>query len=125
VGRVARKPKGYWTEVLGITPKEDSIEYQRRWRAANPGSFKEWKYGVTQEEYLLLLKEQDFKCAICKTEEPGGRHSNWHIDHNHNTDVVRGLLCHNCNRGLGFFKDDPYFLDNAINYLCNTKEKAR
>jgi hypothetical protein len=117
---VARKSKGYWTELLGITPKEDSIEYQRRWRLANPGSFKFWKYGLTQERYLELLVEQNFQCVICKTKEPGGRHNNWHVDHNHDTGRVRGLLCWLCNSGLGKFKDRVDLLENAVKYL---KEK--
>lgn len=118
---MARKPKGYWTETLGITPSEDSLEYQRRWRQANPGNFKFWKYGITQEEYLELLKEQDFKCGICGTQEPGGRHSNWHIDHDHSSGKVRGLLCWLCNSGLGKFKDSIEIIDRAANYLRKHK----
>jgi len=118
---VARKPKGYWTEILGITPAEDRLEYQRRWRAANPGQFKNWKYGITQEEYLTLLKEQEFRCAICGATEPGGRHNNWHIDHCHWTGNVRGLLCWLCNSGLGKFKDSAEILEKASNYLRKAK----
>ncbi len=114
---MAREPKGYWQDTLGITPAEDRLEYQRRWRAANPGSFKFWKYGITQEEYLKLLVDQDFKCGICGTKEPGGRHNNWHIDHNHKTGKIRGLLCWLCNSGLGKFKDDISIMKKAVKWL--------
>jgi hypothetical protein len=118
---VGRKPKGYWTETLGITPKEDNLEYQRRWRQANPGNFKEWKYGLTQEEYLELLKSQNFECAICETKEPKGRHNNWHIDHDHETGLVRSLLCWLCNSGLGKFKDSEELLFKAAEYVRKHK----
>lgn len=117
----SRKPKGYCTEKLGMTPTEDSIEYQRRWRAANPDSFKFWKYGITQEEYLAKLEKQNFKCGICGTSSPGGRHDSWHIDHNHETNQVRGLLCWLCNSGLGKFKDSVNILTSAVEYLKKHK----
>ncbi len=71
-------------------------------------------YGLTHERFLVLLESQKFKCAICKiniTEET------LHVDHDHETNEVRGLLCQNCNFGLGRFKDDPHILYNAQKYL--------
>lgn len=55
------------------------------------------------------------KCEICETKNPGS--STFHTDHDHKSGIVRGLLCANCNKGLGHFKDDITILNNAIEYL--------
>jgi len=96
-------------------------EYLREWREDNPGAYKEWKYNITQKDYEALLLEQGGKCAICETEEPKGRRNTWHIDHDHRTGKVRGLLCWLCNSGLGKFKDDEDMLDKAATYLRRKK----
>jgi hypothetical protein len=74
------------------------------------------KFGMTRAEYERLREQQDNRCAICKVDKPGGR-GDWHVDHNHETGVSRGLLCLGCNIGLGCFKDDPAFLEAAALYL--------
>ena len=57
-------------------------------------------------------------CDICNTtENPGGQHNEWVIDHNHSTGVVRGLLCAHCNTALGLMRDSPARLRAAANYL--------
>jgi hypothetical protein len=73
-------------------------------------------YGLTVEQYEALLERQAGRCAICRTDEPGGR-GNWHVDHCHESNAVRGLLCATCNVGLGMFRDDPTRLAAAIAYL--------
>lgn len=75
-------------------------------------------YNITLDEYNLLLKEQDYKCALCGTEKAGGR-GTFHVDHDHKTGKVRGLLCHHCNTGLGLFYDSENLLLKAILYLKN------
>lgn len=82
------------------------------------------KYGLSLEDYDLLLYSQDGRCAICKTDNPvgeGNSHSfksyAFAVDHCHETGEVRGLLCNPCNRGLGFFKDSPQLLGNAQRYV--------
>lgn len=83
------------------------------------GYFLKSKYGITLEDYDEMLEAQDNACAICgKTPEENGRRL--HIDHDHETGEVRGLLCHSCNMLLGFAYDNIDILLNAINYLrCN------
>ena len=78
-------------------------------------------YGITYKNYEALLKGQKYKCAICGSEGfilDAMKHKlKLVVDHNHKTGVVRGLLCHNCNRGLGLFQDNPDILQSAIEYL--------
>lgn len=71
------------------------------------------KYGLTVEQYEIMCLMQNNLCAIC-CEEP---EENLHVDHDHVTGEVRGLLCNNCNNGLGRFKDNIESLENAILYL--------
>lgn len=76
-------------------------------------------YGMTNNDYNMLLIKQGMKCAICKLEEAGGQNNRFHVDHCHITGRVRGLLCHHCNKGLGQLKDSKTVLLTAINYLDN------
>jgi recombination endonuclease VII len=83
------------------------------------------KHGLTPEAFDALLAAQDYRCAICRSDEPGGK-GTWHIDHDHRccptarscTRCRRGLLCDRCNWGLGLFLDDPGILRRAIDYLA-------
>lgn len=61
-------------------------------------------FGLTRAEFEALLDSQDGRCAICCRREPGGRSNEWHVDHCHETGVVRGLLCAGCNLGLGVYE---------------------
>lgn len=70
------------------------------------------KYGLTKEFHELLLVSQDGRCLICKKKSTELR-----VDHDHKTKKIRGLLCNNCNTGLGMFKDKIYLLYQAILYL--------
>lgn len=74
-------------------------------------------YGINPGQFDLMLEQQDNKCAICETDKPGGRYSQWHIDHDHQTKKIRGLLCHSCNLGIGIFEEDIERLEAAIQYL--------
>ena len=73
------------------------------------------KYGITMEEWYSIFDNQNHSCAICKTTNPG---SQWQTDHDHATGEVRGLLCRNCNLGLGFFRDSDVILQSVREYLC-------
>lgn len=81
-------------------------------------------YGIGKEKYDKLYQEQSGKCAICGGEGFAMIREDavkMVVDHNHATGEVRGLLCHNCNRGLGLFQDDSGLLDNAKKYLDKYK----
>lgn len=86
-------------------------------------------YDLTIEGYLDHAEAQEYKCAICGQDnfKMAEHHSGvLVVDHCHSTCQMRGLLCHNCNRALGLFKDRPDVLQNAIHYLerATTIEKT-
>ena len=70
-------------------------------------------YGLTLEDYDAIVSEQNGVCAICSRKPKG----NLHIDHDHKTNEIRGLLCGKCNRAIGLLNDDISLFTKAINYL--------
>lgn len=73
------------------------------------------RYGLTPSQYDQILSAQNGCCAICLSPPLEGAHL--HVDHDHGNSLVRGLLCNNCNLGLGKFRDDHRRLEKAIAYL--------
>lgn len=73
----------------------------------------EQRYGINEATYNAMLEQQGFRCKCCDY-QPGRKLC---IDHDHSTGKVRGLLCNDCNRALGFAKDDPKILHNLSLYL--------
>ncbi len=111
-----------WKETF---PSKNKAVYARVWRANNPDRVKNTdlkkSYGITLDDYNRMLKEQDYKCAICTLPNDavcgsGGPRAMC-VDHDHATGKVRGILCDACNRGLGKLKDSVDNLQWAINYL--------
>lgn len=89
------------------------------WRRANPDKVRRYrlkdKYKITPEERDRMLAEQGGCCAICRvTGVP------WATDHNHTTRKFRGVLCHSCNKLIGFAYEREDVLLNAIDYLKRT-----
>jgi len=76
-------------------------------------------YGLTLADYDRMHAEQDGRCAICGRTD-AGRHLQAHfsVDHCHDTGVVRGLLCHPCNLGIGYLQDDPTIMRAAAAYVA-------
>lgn len=72
-----------------------------------------YQYGVTVEQYAHMLEDCGHSCEICR--QPFSDSPN--VDHDHATGAARGLLCGQCNRGLGNFADDQARLESAIRYL--------
>lgn len=75
------------------------------------------RLGLGIHGYVELLEKQGHRCAICKTTVPGNGHVRFVVDHDHKTGAARGLLCSNCNRGLGLFQDSISILLGAAAYL--------
>ncbi len=98
---------------------------KRKWRKNNLGKHnairRKSTYGITDAQYQEIWKLQEGKCGICGFAFPGqntgDRVLSPHVDHCHKSGKVRGLLCNDCNRGLGAFKDKYEFLDAASYYL--------
>lgn len=80
------------------------------------------RYNFPISEYLALLKFQAGVCAICQM--PPLLSKRLHVDHDHKTKKVRGLLCVSCNLALGHFKDSLLFLQRAIDYLKKPSREA-
>lgn len=77
-------------------------------------------YNISLEIYNKILNEQQFKCKTCNIsldELKNFKFKNLVVDHNHKTGEVRGLLCNNCNRALGYIKENKNTLENMIKYL--------
>lgn len=91
--------------------------YQNNCKECN---HKRRKFRLVSEDDFNRLESQG--CAICGTLEWPGHHGSAHIDHDHKTGEFRGILCMECNTGIGKFKDSPDLLRRAIEYLA-TKEK--
>jgi len=99
--------------------------YKKQWRKENPDKVQQQqdryapkrpeynlrRYGLTVAERNAIAEKQDHKCPICQHERK------LHVDHDHKTGAVRGLLCLGCNTSLGKFEDDPTILLRAIAYL--------
>lgn len=90
--------------------------YRKKNRERYKGHELKYRFGITLEDFNKKLKEQNECCAIC------GKHQSCfkmslHVDHDHKTGIIRSLLCHHCNTGLGAFKDDTKLLSKAIDYL--------
>jgi hypothetical protein len=79
-------------------------------------------YGLTVAEYDALLEAQGGGCAICG--RPPGR-KRLHVDHDHETDAIRGLLCSPCNRAIGLLRDDPEVARRAAEYLTPPERLQR
>jgi len=74
------------------------------------------QYGITDEDYDRMLLQQGGGCAICGVTPKRGERR-FPVDHNHQTGRVRGILCRDCNLGIGRLKDDPELTEKATRYL--------
>jgi hypothetical protein len=111
------KKDSYWRHRDKYLAYNRSTERKERW-------FR-WKlnhmFGITLEQYEAMMDEQSGCCAIC--EQPPGEANGHryklrlHVDHDHNTGNVRGLLCNCCNAALGYLRDDPERAMMAYEYL--------
>jgi hypothetical protein len=107
----------------------DNIAKRKIREAANPEKYKKLHkivdlrrhYGLDYDTYIDMHRRQEGKCAIChkflSLALDGNKENSPHVDHNHVTGKIRGLLCDVCNRALGLFQDNPFVLLDAIRYL--------
>lgn len=123
--------KSYCTPCVTAVSREWHVANHARkvakvdaWKANNPEKVTVTRqkrmlrnYGLTLEMYELLLLDQGGVCGICATSTPGGYGNRFHVDHDHATGKIRGLLCTRCNVGLGNFRHTQKFLLRAARYL--------
>lgn len=118
--------------------REHLAEYARTWREANKEKLKEQgrryyqenkerlsetqraqklraQYGITPDDVDRMVEKQGGGCAICEKDLSDKKERR--IDHNHETGLVRGILCHHCNTMLGYGIDDPQILESGARYL--------
>ncbi len=111
--------KSYCKQCENLISTEKHRGDPERTKARNKVTSLSRYFDMTPDQYQELLEQQGGVCAICREEAPAD--SRLHIDHDHSDGQVRGLLCRDCNHGLGRFKDDPVLLERAIAYLASPR----
>lgn len=104
---------------------QSKLRLARKHRANNPEQYKAYqayarlsKYGLSKSDFEKMLSDQNGECAICQVSFCDSTHATRAcIDHCHDTNRVRGLLCSRCNSGIGHLKDDLRLLRSAADYL--------
>ena len=83
-----------------------------------------YKFGITLEDYNSMFSEQNGCCKICNKHQTDFK-ARFCVDHDHETNIVRGLLCRSCNLLLGFANDSIENLYSAIDYLANNRVQSK
>ncbi len=122
-----RAAQRVWEQAYYARNREKLLGKSQDWQRANPETVLKMRraytpqraatqrmvrYGLTEDRYQAMVTAQDGKCAICQRVMTPP-----HVDHDHNTGQLRGLLCDNCNRGIGHLKESPQIMNAAITYL--------
>ena len=139
LGRQGRRPE--WKEctnarrkVWYVRNREREIARVGKWQRENPDKlatqrrktadararkYRQWhlqkQFGLSLDDYALLLSQQGGRCATCRAVPADG--TSLHVDHDHETGRVRGLLCMRCNNALGLMRESADVLNGAIEYL--------
>lgn len=114
------KPTGYRNQckncrsIIASKWKTKNLEKDGRVRAN--GHLRR-RYGITLDDYDKMLAKQNGKCAICNGTYISEGKTRFSVDHCHTTSKVRGLLCNNCNSGIGKFNEDIETMKKAIEYI--------
>ena len=114
----------------GLQPrcKHCAAEDTKLWNVRNKSTardrYLQRNYGISESEYKARLVAQNDCCLLCGVEF---NHGDWGsnspvVDHCHKNGHVRGILCNECNRGLGYFHDNPEALIKAASYLTGKLE---
>jgi len=102
----ARKEKDGHTNLC----KPCKRDKQRAWQWSQT-------HGMTQDQYDEMVKNQGGRCAICNRTPEHNRWKKLYVDHRHEDNAPRGLLCSSCNQAIGLFQDNPSLLEEAAAYL--------
>ncbi len=108
-----------WAKEHRLKNPGKNAAYIRKYRKMYPNRYHGYdlkkRYGIGIEEKNVMVRCQNNRCLICDKEFDSIATAK--VDHNHTTKKIRGLLCTNCNCGIGQFKDNPYILMKAVLYL--------
>ena len=115
--------KPEFNRLPGETQRQANNRAERAKRQTDPDMFRNIELrkryaGLSLRDVAAMSEKQNHRCAICNDE------TGLNVDHDHDTGVIRGLLCSPCNRGLGFFRDSPDRLQAAIAYLAEPPGEA-
>ena len=113
------KKSSYAYECKDCTIKR-TVQYNKDNSETVRSQYLKRAYGMTFEEFENMLSEQNNCCAICGTNKPSktrGRVKRFHVDHDHKTGKIRGLICKSCNIALGEVEDNIHILKSMIQYL--------
>lgn len=120
---INNKPTGACKQCIAASGREAPRRQDRRKRSRRKNLR---RYGLTEDQYRVLLEKQGGGCAICGSTEPGRKGDrNFCVDHDHRTGAMRGLLCHCCNQAVGHLKDSPDFCRKAADYLETSLQQMR
>lgn len=108
---------------------EDRREYRKQWISRQDPNYSrnanlKRKYGITLEEYNEMFDKQGGLCMICERHQ-SELGATMHVDHCHTSGKVRGLLCNNCNIGIGALQDSPRVLESALYYILDHEPTGR
>lgn len=104
-----------WTAQWKKTPKGRRYEENRKQQEKVRQLFND--YGLIEDDYQAILRSQDYRCAICGSDKPGGQWGRFVVDHCHRTGRVRGILCDSCNKRLGRLGDSLDKIAPFVDYL--------
>ncbi|MCI0530036.1 MAG: endonuclease VII domain-containing protein [Nitrospira sp.] len=109
-----------WKNKNRLKAKENAKQWRDEKLRQNPlydrAKALRLKYNMSLAEYDSMLEGQGGVCAICGTDTPGGM-GRFPVDHNPETNKIRGILCNSCNLGIGHFKHDSNLTKLATEYL--------
>jgi hypothetical protein len=124
--KAGNKKRGYQFSCIAcrkkVKEKQQASMSPEDWLLLNRKYWLKSQYGISLNDYNTMLKQQNHSCAICKTDETDVFKQVLYVDHCHTTGKIRGLLCMQCNAGLGKFKDSLDMLEAAKDYLRKAKD---
>jgi len=106
-----------WSKENAEQRRENQRNLNKRKPEAKQNSKLKQRYGISLIEFSeMSLKQQD-RCLICDKHKSENKNGKLFVDHCYSTQKVRGLLCNDCNKGIGLFMDNPDLLMKAVEYL--------
>ena len=123
----SRKYKNTEKAATVYATRVKRLKESGEWTRGNTSRLLKHEYGITLAEYEVLFTKQNGVCAICERPEKTidkkqNKARRLAVDHCHSTNKIRGLLCFECNTGIGKFGDNPQLIERAANYVRNKGE---